>query len=124
VPGMDGRRRRSTGLRQSRAQSGRRLGLDGFRGRARVRAGAVRAWVGLRPAKQRRPAKEMKGHGRTLVAGPRKEDGLRVEGVGLRHAQELKGRRRTSAVGLGPIETKVYLFSEFNFQCENNSRKT
>jgi hypothetical protein len=73
--------------------------------------------------KQRRPAKEMKGHGRTLVAGPRKENGLRVEGVGLR-AQELKGRRRTSAVGLGPIETKVYLFSEFNFQYENNSRKT
>jgi hypothetical protein len=40
VPGMDGRRRRSAGLRRSRAQSGRRLGLDGFRGRARVRADA------------------------------------------------------------------------------------
>jgi hypothetical protein len=40
VPGTDGRRRRSAGLRRSRAQSGRRLGPDGFRGRARVRAGA------------------------------------------------------------------------------------
>jgi hypothetical protein len=40
VPGMDGWWRRSAGLRRSRAQSGWRLGLDGFRGRARVRAGA------------------------------------------------------------------------------------
>jgi hypothetical protein len=54
--------------------------------------GLVGAWVGLgglRPAKQLRPAKEIKGHGQTLVAGPRKRgDWLRVEGVGLRHAQE------------------------------------
>jgi hypothetical protein len=26
--------------------------------------------------------------------------------------------------GLGPTRKKVYLFSEFYFQCENNSRKT
>jgi hypothetical protein len=55
-------------------------------------SGLVRGWVGLgglRPAKQLRPAREMKGHGQTLVAGPRKRgDGLRVEGVGLRYAQE------------------------------------
>jgi hypothetical protein len=38
--------------------------------------------------------------------------------------EELRGHGRTSAVGLGPIGTKVYLFSKFNFQCENNSRKT
>jgi hypothetical protein len=61
-------------------------------------SGLVRAWWAT-AWKQRRPAKEMKGHGQTLVAGPRKEDGLRVEGVGLRHAQELKGRRRTSEIG-------------------------
>jgi hypothetical protein len=54
-------------------------------------SGLVRSWVGLgglRPVKQRRLAKEMKGHGQTLVAGPRRGDGLRVEGVGLRLAQE------------------------------------
>jgi hypothetical protein len=36
----------------------------------------------------------------------------------------MRGHGRTSAVGLGPIKTKVYLFSEFHFQYENNSRKT
>jgi hypothetical protein len=34
-------RRRPSGLRRSRARSGLRLGLDGFRGRARGRAGGL-----------------------------------------------------------------------------------
>jgi hypothetical protein len=46
------RRRRSAGLQRSRAQSGRRLGPDGFRGG--LGFGLVRAWVGLRPAKELR----------------------------------------------------------------------
>jgi hypothetical protein len=48
-------------------------------------SGLVRAWVGLgglRPAMQLRPGKEMKGHKQTLVAGPRRGDGLRLGQLG------------------------------------------
>jgi hypothetical protein len=84
------------------------LGPDGLRGglgSGLVRSGPELGWCepgGLRPAKQRRPVKEMKGHGRTLVAGPRKENGLRVEGVGLRPSggfrwsgEKTRGHRQT-----------------------------
>jgi hypothetical protein len=38
--------------------------------------------------------------------------------------RELEEQRRTSTDGLGPNRKKGLFFSEFNFQCENNSRKT
>jgi hypothetical protein len=40
-------------------------------------------------------------------------------------AKEMRGDRRTSADGLGPTRKKGFFsFSEFNFQCENISKKS
>jgi hypothetical protein len=41
-------------------------------------------------------------------------------------AKEMRGHGRTSAGGFGPNEKKgfIILFAEFNFQCENISRKS
>jgi hypothetical protein len=61
-----------------------------------------------------RSATEVDGGGAGQV-GPywaASESGLRPTAV---DGEEIRGHGRTSAVGLGPIETKVYLFSEFNF---------
>jgi hypothetical protein len=108
------------------------LGPDGLRGglgSGLVRSGPELGWCepgGLRPAKQRRPAKEMKGHGRTLVAGPRKENGLRVESVGLRPSggvsvvwrKDQGGTGRLKWMGLAQLERRFIYFPNFIFSAK------